>query len=42
MAVNQPAALLPQNPSPAALAAAAKAAAANTATMRALRPLPRV
>ena len=40
--MNQPAALPAQNPSPAALAAAAEAAAANTATMRALRPLPRV
>ena len=42
MAINQPVAGLLQDPSPAALAAAAEAAAANTATMRALRPLPRV
>ena len=42
MAINQPVADPLQDPSPAALAAAAEAAAANTATMRALRPLPRV
>ena len=42
MAINQPVAGLLQDPSPAALAAAAEAATANIATMRALHPLPRV
>ena len=42
MAINQPVAGPLQDPSPAALAAAAEAAAANTAIMRALRPLPHV
>ena len=42
MAINQPVAGPLQDPSPAVLAAAAEAAAANTAIMRALRPLPRV
>ena len=42
MAINQPIAGPLQDPLPAVLAAAAEAAAANTAIMRALRPLPRV
>ena len=40
MAINQPVAGLLQDLSPATLAAAAEAATANTAIMRALRPLP--
>ena len=42
MAINQPVAGPLQDPSLAVLAAAAEAAAANTAIMWALRPLPRV
>ena len=42
MAINQPVAGPLQDLSPAALAAATKAAAANTTRMRALSPLPRV
>ena len=42
MAINLPTVLPPQNPLPAALAAAAEAAATNMAIMQALRPLPRV